>query len=445
MEYFFLVLSIGLLVFLVTCYLWYERRTILLAGILCNLFFLAMYYPIFGNAYSYYEVFSADVLKLQIGARSVLFSSILCISALVFSGYVRRGEKSDFHFLVLACLYLLCSFYVSDAVFMAKTTYVLNSFLPVFLTLFFILKLEKGASILRRQEISAIYAVVYFILLLVVVYSLVLSDFYDVFRPDIVASVRERDLLPLGYGLYPGPWWTQIESIEFIRLVGVFPDPIILGYFLAVMSVVFLVDKKYLAFSVCACLLLLSLSKGAWLFCFNTVFLVIVFKYFKRIYIPILLLLVVGQLIMAKYLNSSAAIHYYGLEGGLTSILSGVKTIFIGYGVGNGGNLASISAEGWERNSWLSSGSESGVGVLLFQLGFIGLGLVLLWLRKIYFISSGKYNHAYSGWSISLVFAFFINSFLQENCINSSLLGILLLGVMLITSLGYIKQGRVCA
>ena len=113
--------------------------------------------------------------------------------------------------------------------------------------------------------------------------------------------------------------------------------------------------------------------------------------------------------------------------------------------MGNGGNLASISAEGGERNSWLSSGSESGVGVLLFQLGFIGLGLVLLWLRKIYFISSGKYNHAYSGWSISLVFAFFINSFLQENCINSSLLGILLLGVMLITSLGYIKQGRVCA
>lgn len=69
--------------------------------------------------------------------------------------------------------------------------------------------------------------------------------------------------------------------------------------------------------------------------------------------------------------GDSTVIHFAGLFYGVTSIFAAP----LGHGLGVGGNFQRNFSEGWTKDmlDWLSSGSESGIGVLAYQTGIFGL------------------------------------------------------------------------
>jgi hypothetical protein len=76
--------------------------------------------------------------------------------------------------------------------------------------------------------------------------------------------------------------------------------------------------------------------------------------------------------------NNTAFTHASGL-------ILGIKAAFtnpLGAGLGVGGNFGQIFTSS-KRIEWISSGSESGIGVIAFQLGLPGLLLVLAFVFKV--------------------------------------------------------------
>lgn len=411
------------------------RPSLLWVFLIFNLVFLGIYYPLYGVVLSYFPMEDYGFLKYQIGVRSVLVFA--AIFSCVFWTVAEENLNDKFENLVLVffVIFLSMNVMLSGANFVSAVTYLVNSFIPLYFGLFYLLKRNGlGSMVSFQQAKNFIYAAV-LCYLVVVLYSIVLDDFYYLFRPDLVSSVRERDLLPIEYGTYPGPWWTQIEGVEFVRLAGTFPDPIILGYLFATLLLVSVTVKNYFAVGISFILLILTFSKGAWLLVFNTLLIYSVLRFKPRIGLFWLFIscLILSQLFLASISNSSAKIHYLGLLGGITSAFSDIKIFVFGAGSGVGGNLASFDGE-WHRDAWLSTGSESGIGVIFYQLGVIGAAflflLIYLVVRKlvIQYFKLDCWRYALAA---AYVIAYFQNSLLQENCINSSLIGIFLVGVYL--------------
>lgn len=75
--------------------------------------------------------------------------------------------------------------------------------------------------------------------------------------------------------------------------------------------------------------------------------------------------------------NNTAFTHASGLILGVKSAITNP----IGSGLGVGGNFGQIFTNS-NRGDWISSGSESGIGVLAFQLGILGLLLHLIFVYR---------------------------------------------------------------
>jgi hypothetical protein len=75
--------------------------------------------------------------------------------------------------------------------------------------------------------------------------------------------------------------------------------------------------------------------------------------------------------------NNTAFTHASGLLLGIRAAITNP----MGSGLGVGGNFGQIFTNS-SRGDWISSGSESGIGVLAFQLGIPGLLLVLVFVFK---------------------------------------------------------------
>lgn len=411
------------------------RPKILWIFLIFNILFLGLYYPLYGVVLGSYPMENYGFLKYQIGVRSVLV--FVAIFACVFWTVIgeKLNKKLENWLVVFFMAFLAINVMLSGANFVSAVTYLVNSFIPLYFALFYLLKNNKLGTMVSLQQAKNFIYVAVLCYLVIVLYSIVLDDFYHLFRPDLVSVVRERDLLPIEYGTYPGPWWTQIEGVEFVRLSGTFPDPIILGYLFATFLLVALSVKNYFAVGVSFVLLILTFSKGAWLLVFNTLLIYSILRFKPRIGLFWLFItcLVLSQLFFASISNSSAKIHYLGLIGGMTSAFSDIKIFVFGAGAGVGGNLASIDGE-WHRDSWLITGSESGIGVVFYQLGVIGAALLFFMIYSVVkklvvkYFKSGSWRYALAA---AYVIAYFQNSLLQENCINSSLIGIFLVGVYL--------------
>lgn len=195
-------------------------------------------------------------------------------------------------------------------------------------------------------------------------------------------------------------------------------------------------------------LLVLSMSKGAWLFLAQAFILYFCALKSRRLLLPAAILLAAVQLAAASVFDASNRMHLLGLQGGLLSLIhGGPVSLVMGYGVGEGGNLARAYVAGgaWGAG-WLASGSESGVGVFAHQLGLVGVALMGLLMLSLFRVTGSEFDKLdrsghgmpLGGRSIiaikAMLISLIINSLLQENCINASVLSSVLLGAVLLRS-----------
>jgi hypothetical protein len=411
---------------------------LVIAGV-SSVTFLALYFPVLGFILGSINQVPLFELKVAVGIRSVVYSFLLIVFVALVSIDSTQKKLAQVGLSLIVVFILIFSFISSSSSFVPKVTYLINTFVPLFFTYIGILLLSNSARGYIEQTF-VLKALTVFVTLSFV-YFVALELFYDIVRPDLISAMRSKDGLPVTYGEYPGSWGSMIAEVRFNRFVGSFPDPILFGYFMAMLAIFTFSKKAYALSFVFLLMVFLSGAKVALLLFVNTLFLVAVLKHFNGLRFVTIIGLVGFQIVFATLFQSSATIHLEGLQGSINSILNGgLKELFFGYGIGSGGNLARFS-EGGSSHGWLESGSESGVGILLYQLGLFGF---LFYVYIIYLVDR-RLNRNYKVYkdssyiyALAIIVSVFINSFMQENCVNASVLSMMLFTVILIL---FVRKG----
>lgn len=407
---------------------------LIICGVSFAVLITAFYPPVIGAFIALNGSSNSFFVKLLLGLRSGFYSFWIVFSFFIIAitgSFYNNGIK-----FLLVCTVMLFGLFFGTGPIEPKLTYFLNSFLPLFATLaiipYVIENGEKFSSysphLKKAAQLIGFISVIYFPVLMLNL---------DLFRPDLALMHQSTDGRGLG-GQLP-PQWQSFVYGEFIpRFVGTFPNPILFGYFFAFSSFVFFVIRKYWISACFLILVFLSLSKGA-------LFLLLAAHIFrqallksKALFLTTFISLIIAELGMAYLFDGSNRVHLRGLIGGFESIFTGpLLNLIIGFGMGSGGNLARSHLTGGPTSAgWLASGSESGLGVLVYQLGFSGVFLFILLSLGI-FRSIQPNNDMRHGNAISIVAllaAWMSNMLLQEDLINVTITSQVLFAVLILAA-----------
>lgn len=226
---------------------------------------------------------------------------------------------------------------------------------------------------------------------------------------------------------FPGNWYSSevIFGHPYVRrMVSSFADPVNLGTFLSAAFLLSWYYKKYILmfFTLLCCVL--TISKGALLgfliFC-------IVFLWYKdksRMGFVIALLgaLAIGIAMLIYGAGSSTGLH-------VLMFFRALKVLFkypFGMGVGTIGVLAGVVG-GTSSNPYIM---ETGIGVVIAQLGFLGAAMYIYLFYKMFKIP----KHMAKNEKIllyTLIFSFFTNAMFNEVALspNSCALYFIILGI----------------
>lgn len=440
------LLTIFLLNFIVATALFLLFRSIAFRALILlfpviNLIFLALVFPVVGFFLSQGVVL--ENLSMIVAQRSILLfvlMGILWVKLLVADARINI-------LLFIIVIPLSISFVISVAPLQARAAYMINSFFPLFMTLaliFYVITDEDFDFTL----INRIFNFLLIVIVVGVIFNIMLWFFtYDLFRPDLFFAYRDRSELGIAYGDYPRPWSSNIGDFEFYRMTGSFADPIQWGYFLSATCLALYFSMMYFPrhpfvmwlFAVILLLLILSGAKGAWLFLLGTIFLFHAFSIGTKTMVLAVLFFSSMSFLVSSFGGASGWIHIAGLVGGINSILEAdIFHMIFGYGMGAGGNLVTtVGADVEEyKLTWLQTGSESGFGVLIYQLGLLGVtSFLILFIASIRGIwNSQILNFIQKKFMISVLISYFVLFLLQENLLNTSFVMILFLVLMFIAS-----------
>lgn len=160
----------------------------------------------------------------------------------------------------------------------------------------------------------------------------------------------------------------HIGDLQFTRMVGPFADPVHLGTFLfAVFMVAWFLRKRILAI-VAVIAMVLTVSKGALLG--MLAFVVVWPRYFasRTVHIVAIAIAALGAVGFYLYTLVSSSGSTMAHIKGLLNALADLPLHPFGRGLGNAGVLARRFDDTSSRNA-----SESGLGVIIGQLGIVGL------------------------------------------------------------------------
>lgn len=394
-----------------------------------NIILLAIYYPIIGFFLNLGIELLQDHIKFISGFRPLILNSLLVLTIIFF---LNKLNKRTIVLTIITLLFLGLNFLLAPAPILARTIYLFNSFLPFYL--FPILLIIFIKNIHFDSHLSFYKKNIFWIILLIVsigiLYWINIDFSYDIFRPDLVSSVRSSDGMAVEYGELPRSWRSRIGEIRFNRIPGTFADPIQWGYFLMFATILsFHYFRTFILALFLILLLILSGAKGAMLFLISVSFLYFVYKNMELSFKPIFIIWSLSILFAASYFNTSGLVHMEGLIGGTTSILTApINNFLCGYGLGSGGNMLSLAnPDNFSRESWLTTGSESGFGTLIYQTGILGVLLMLFIIWELFnsILKSEKISLNLKKLLISILLVYYIIFLIQENLLNISFVGML--------------------
>lgn len=233
-------------------------------------------------------------------------------------------------------------------------------------------------------------------------------------------------------GWIPNNWYSseRIRGQQIRRMVSSFADPVNLGtYLFASFVYAWYKKKRILAMATILCCVL-TISKGA-LLGFLIFFIVLAWFKDRSKLLPIAAVafgLVVGICFISYSRSSSTGSVFLHLTGFFSSFGLMLKRPF-GYGLGRIGVLSWLLSEDYIR----TAATETGIGMIIAQLGVIGLGAYIVFFVKLILIPQ-KWNGQCLNAKIAyycLVLSFFANAMFNEVALspNSCVLYFLLIGV----------------
>lgn len=336
---------------------------------------------------------------------------------------------------LLATLFTVLLLAASATPLMPRMGYALNTYLP--LGLFFIALpcIHSQAAHSEYAERSAWLNTLTLLFLITVPLGLIVSHY--LISPETLILQQAAK----GYDHingYPRNWWSEIGGDLYLRLTGTAEDPILYGYLAGFLAYVALIRGRLVAAGILLTVLTASLVKGALLMVIGAWTLAGLFRLLLMppgrcaLGVALMSMVIAVYVFGSEVVRTSANAHVLGLWLPFEQALKGEvppQELLIGHGPGSSGNLFKASLDGelaWRE--WLSGGAESGFGLLFYQTGIVGAGLVL-WLIVCGFARLHKPA------SLGLWTMYWANSAVQENLINLNYLALLLACLMLLESL----------
>jgi hypothetical protein len=174
---------------------------------------------------------------------------------------------------------------------------------------------------------------------------------------------------------YPGIWSTVFFDVRFLRFGAGFLDPIALGYWAAVAALLALRYRSWALTALFATLTGVTAAKGAWILLAagGLIYLLLVTRHRPTRWV-FRSLLVALLIVIPRFVDEgkgSFRVHVSGLVEGSRA----AATKPLGHGLGAGGNWAGILGN---ADTSTATGAESAVGVIAYQLGFVGLVFLLI-------------------------------------------------------------------
>jgi membrane protein len=188
-------------------------------------------------------------------------------------------------------------------------------------------------------------------------------------------------------GSFTGRFTTTLYKSEINRIGSIMFEPINFGYFLILpfLSLYYKLKSKSMSssmkFIIVTIGLVTSFAKGAYMICIFSIIIDVMRKLFmkfrindtklkkKKMKLPryifllaiLIVLVTVFSLWYYKNVGAAANNHFYAIEQTFKNTL---RKPILGYGLGMGGNY------GAQEDGWLSTGAESGMMGLIYQLGY---------------------------------------------------------------------------
>lgn len=398
--------------------------------------FILNSYLIFLISFFYLETLFITTDDLHMKIKMVIIVKLMIFyfpSMLLILQHLSRNmmTKSDGIYIFYA-LYLVALIPNNPLSLMEKSAYLFNTFF-VILIIFFLLH--------KFQKIKLSPNLIFFIFLVTSVMGLYLM--FDIgigWNKNFFEAFYHNSPFDLVNNL-PRTWFTAFLDYElFQRFNGILSDPIMYGFFASMMLIIAMKDQKSLRLFIPFILFFLfySFSKGAIYLVFMTWFLYLVnvrFVYTKFLFWLLFILLLVGfNALVSLGKGSSADIHFIGLVSPFIHINEySMWEMVFGHGFTSGGNIAK-SLEIVTNDNWLVTGAESGIGMIFYQTGLIGLAFI------IYFFYKSTINR--SIFTKHFISVYFVLFFTQENLANMNYLVLFLFTIYVLESSKAIKEER---
>lgn len=197
-------------------------------------------------------------------------------------------------------------------------------------------------------------------------------------------------------GKLDGRFHTTLIKTQFLRMGSLMYEPVNLAYFYSLATIVAFfttwtkdIKKKLLLTILCGVGLILTFGKGGYLLTFTAFLSYYLYKILEKYVSPkmkfnakktfigslILIAIFFISFCLFYYWNIGAAanVHFWAIEATWKSVISRP----LGYGLGTGGNMATLF-NNTPIETWLSSGGETALMSFTYQLGLQGLICIII-------------------------------------------------------------------
>lgn len=378
---------------------------------------------------------SNTVMQLMI-VTNYIFSILLFVVLLLTTSFKLNQKNNTKIILVLSLLilYSLSTIIIFKSNLMSAFASLRNILTPIF---FMLLGLAASNNISLKRFLKYISYVSIFVVIFGVI------ELY--FAKDVWLHLNVSDLwAKKGIAVntitgLPNNFYSSelVNGRQLRRMVSSFADPVNLGTFLffAFMGAWYL-NKKFLGLIIIICSLL-AVSKGAFL---GILVFGVVWSYYNKSKTFFLFIMIVTGGIGIGFVVYSLTSSTMSMLLHITGFLSSFKELFshpLGRGLGNIGVLAGLYSNGAETKI-----TESGLGMVIGQLGVIGLILYTYFFRFVYKQINLNNSNNLKIFSKSLLFSIILNIMFNEVALspNSSAIYFITLGIVI--GQQYINNGK---
>ena len=343
-----------------------------------NILFLPIFLSLFQN--TYLGILSPRLEKSNLQFFTILnflIGSLFLIMLLYITKEKKQRNEKVIILLVFLIIYSLLSLVFLENVNLLSVLSSIRNVISIFV--FYLL----GSLAYKKTNISKFKNLVMFFGVIVI-----LIGFYEVFINQDMWKLFNISTLwtKKGITLQPSGLPTNFYSSETIngerirRMTSTFADPVNLGTFLSALFCMAFNEKNKKIITITLLAMILTVSKGSLLSLLIFTLVYILYrkgpKAFLNIIIPIL---GIGVLFLVYAYKTSANSVFLHISGLFSSFISLTKKP-LGNGLGSTGVLAK-QFSGVTSNANIT---ESGLGMIIGQLGIIGLILYILFFKFLY-------------------------------------------------------------